>query len=162
MVKERWKLNKNPPFWEKYFDSIRGWNGRTHIFCCLGKSIVSTKIVSFWGSIDEGLVGDDLNAWDNSSTPRAGWDTMIDNCEERNEIRSWISLWDEGWLFYLGSRWSRSAKSFPSNGFLGCPLGRLALWRLICFNCRGSMSFHQPMKVQLILLLRLGMVADNL
>ena len=45
--------------------------------------------------------------------------------------------------FYLSSRWSPSAKSFSSNGFLGCPLGRLALWRLIHYNCRGSMSFHQ-------------------
>jgi len=62
----------------------------------LETSVVSTKIGSFWGSTDEGLVDDDLNAWDNSSAPRAGWDSMIDNYEERNMIRSWISLWDEG------------------------------------------------------------------
>ena len=109
----------------------------------LEASVVSTKIGSFWGSADEGLVDADLNAWDNSSTPRVGWDATVDNCEERNGIRSWISFWEEDELFYLGSRWSRSAKSFPSNGFLGCHLGRLALWRLIRYNCGGSMSFHQ-------------------
>ena len=49
----------------------------------LEASIGSTKIGSFWGSADEGLVDADLNAWDNSSTPRADWDAMVDNCEER-------------------------------------------------------------------------------
>jgi len=33
--------------------------------------------------VDEGLVDADLNAWDTSSAPRADWDTMVDNCEER-------------------------------------------------------------------------------
>jgi len=32
---------------------------------------------------DEGLVDADLNAWDNSSAPRADWDAMVDNYEER-------------------------------------------------------------------------------
>ena len=45
--------------------------------------VVSTKIGSFWGSVDEGLVGADLNAWDSSSVRRADWDAMVDNCEER-------------------------------------------------------------------------------
>ena len=107
----------------------------------LKASVVSTKIGSFWGSIDEGLVGADLNAWDRSSVPRVDWDAMVDNCEERNRIRSWISFWEEDELFYLGSWWSRPVTSFPNNGFLGCPLGRLAFWRLIRYNCRGSMSF---------------------
>ena len=109
----------------------------------LEASVVSTKIGSFWGSANEGLVDADLNAWDNSSAPRAGWDAMVDNYKERIRIRDWISFWEEDELFYLSSRWSRSAKSFPSNGFLGCPLGRLALWRLIHYDCGGSMSFHQ-------------------
>ena len=43
----------------------------------------STKIGSSWGSTDEGLVDAELNAWDNSSAPRADWDAMVDNCEER-------------------------------------------------------------------------------
>ena len=68
---------------------------------------------------------------------------MVDNYEERNMIRSWISFWEEEELFYLGSWWSRSAESFPSKGSLGCPLDRLALWRLIRHDRGGSMSFHQ-------------------
>ena len=43
----------------------------------------STEIGSSWGSADEGSVDAELNAWDNSSTPRTDWDAMIDNCEER-------------------------------------------------------------------------------
>ena len=49
----------------------------------LEASVGSTKIGSSWGSADEGLVDAELNAWDNSSTPRADWDAMVDNCEER-------------------------------------------------------------------------------
>ena len=45
--------------------------------------VVSTKISSSWGSVDEGLVDAKLNTWDNSSTPRADWDAMVDNCEGR-------------------------------------------------------------------------------
>ena len=47
----------------------------------LEMSDVSIEIGSFGGSADEGLVDDDLNTWDNSSAPRAGWDTMLDNYE---------------------------------------------------------------------------------
>jgi hypothetical protein len=39
-------------------------------FAVLEASVVSTEISSFWGSADEGLVGADLNAWDNSLVPR--------------------------------------------------------------------------------------------
>ena len=49
----------------------------------LGASVGSTEIGSSWGSADEGLVDAELNAWDNSSTPRTDWDAMVDNCEER-------------------------------------------------------------------------------
>ena len=49
----------------------------------LEASVGSTKIGSSWWSADEGSVADELNAWDNSSAPRADWDAMIDNCEER-------------------------------------------------------------------------------
>ena len=49
----------------------------------LPSSAVSTEIGSFCGSADEGLVDADLNAWDNSSAPRANWDAMVDNCEKR-------------------------------------------------------------------------------
>ena len=49
----------------------------------LEASVISTKIGSFWGSADEGSVGAKSNAWDNSSAPRADWDAMFDNYEER-------------------------------------------------------------------------------
>ena len=49
----------------------------------LEASVVSTKIGSSWGSVDEGLVDAKLNAWDNSSTPRTDWDAMVVNCEGR-------------------------------------------------------------------------------
>ena len=109
----------------------------------LDTSVVSTKIGSFWGSADEGLVGANLNAWDNSSAPRADWDAMVDSCEERIRIKNWILFWEKGELFYQSSWWSCSAKSFPSNGFLGYSLGCLAFWRLICYNYRGILGFHQ-------------------
>ena len=48
----------------------------------LEASVGSTEISSFWGSADEGLVGAESNAYDNSSAPRADWDAMVDNCEE--------------------------------------------------------------------------------
>ena len=49
----------------------------------LEASVVSTGIGSFWGSANECLIGAELNTWDNSSAPRADWDAMVDNCEER-------------------------------------------------------------------------------
>ena len=45
----------------------------------LEASIVLIVIGSFGRSADEGLVGADPNAWDNSSAPRADWNTMVDN-----------------------------------------------------------------------------------
>ena len=48
----------------------------------LEASVVSTEIGSFWGTADEGFVGAELNVWDNSSAPRADWDTMVENYEE--------------------------------------------------------------------------------
>ena len=48
-------------------------------------SIVSTKIDSSWGSVDEGLVDVELNSWDNNSTPRIDWDAMVDNCEKGDQ-----------------------------------------------------------------------------
>ena len=143
MVREEWKLNKNEEYWG---DTLAALGSEVEGFsssAVLEASVVSTKIGSFWGSADEGLVGADLNAWDNSSAPRSDWDAMVDNYEKRIRIRSWISFWEEDGLFYLSSWWSHSAKPFPSNGFLGCPLGCLAFWRLVCYNCRSSMCFHQ-------------------
>ena len=46
-------------------------------------SVLSTKIGSSWGPVDEGLVDAESNAYDNSSTPRTNWDAMVDNCEEK-------------------------------------------------------------------------------
>ena len=43
----------------------------------------STEIGSVWGSADEGSVGAKSNAWDNSSAPRADWNAMVDNYEEK-------------------------------------------------------------------------------
>ena len=54
----------------------------------LEASVVSIIIGSFGRSADEGLVGADPNAWENSSTPRADWDAIVDNCEERIRIRN--------------------------------------------------------------------------
>ena len=49
----------------------------------LEASVISTEIGSFWGSADEGSIGAESSAWDNSSAPRTDWDAMVDNCEER-------------------------------------------------------------------------------
>ena len=46
----------------------------------MGVSVISTEIGSFHGSADGGSVDAKSNAWDGSSAPRAGWDTMLDNC----------------------------------------------------------------------------------
>ena len=46
-------------------------------------SVGSTKIGFSWGSVDEGLADAELNVLDNSSAPRADWDAMVDNYEER-------------------------------------------------------------------------------
>ena len=43
---------------------------------------MSTEIGSFRGSADGGSVDVESNAWDSSSAPRAGWDAMLDSCEE--------------------------------------------------------------------------------
>ena len=48
----------------------------------LEMSDVSIEIGSFGGSADEGLVDAELNTQDNSSTPRAYWDAMVDNYKE--------------------------------------------------------------------------------
>ena len=69
----------------------------------LEASVVSIVIGSIGRSVDEGLVGANPNGWDNSSAPRADWDAMVDNYEERIRIRNWISFWEEGELFYLSS-----------------------------------------------------------
>ena len=45
-------------------------------------SIISTEIGSFRGTADGSSVGAESNAWDGSSAPRAGWDAMLDSCEE--------------------------------------------------------------------------------
>ena len=133
---------KNQEFWGNTLAASGGEMEVLSSSAILEASVVSTEIDYFWGSADEGLVGADLNAWDNSSIPRTDWDAMVDNCEERIRIKNWISFWEEGELFYLSSWWSRSAKSFPSNGFLGYSLGYVAFWRLICYNCRGNLGFY--------------------
>ena len=45
-------------------------------------SIILTEIGSFHGIADGSLVGAELNAWGSNSAPRAGWDAMLDSCEE--------------------------------------------------------------------------------
>ena len=44
--------------------------------------VISTEIGSFRGTADGSSVGAESNAWDGSSAPRAGWDAMLDSCEE--------------------------------------------------------------------------------
>ena len=58
---------------------VEGFSSSTVLEASFG----STKIGSFWGSADEGLVDPELNAWDNNSAPWTDWDTMVDNYEER-------------------------------------------------------------------------------
>ena len=67
----------------------------------LRTSVGSTKIGSPWGATDEGLVDAELNAWDNSSTPRTDWDAMVDNCEKGDQKLN-ISL-RRIWSVYLSS-----------------------------------------------------------
>ena len=112
---------------------------KTLIFCHCGSIGYSTEISSLWESAVEGSVGTKSNAWDSSS--RADWDVMVYNCEKGDQKLN-ISL-RRMWIVYLSSWWSRSTKSLPSNGFLSCPLDHLTLWRLVCHDHGGSMSFHQ-------------------
>ena len=58
---------------------VEGFLSSVVLEVCVG----STEISSSWGSADEGLVDAELNAWDNSSAPRANWDAMVDNSKER-------------------------------------------------------------------------------
>ena len=44
-------------------------------------SVISTEIGSLRGTADGSLVGAESNAWDGSSSPRTGWDAMLDSCE---------------------------------------------------------------------------------
>ena len=66
----------------KHFGSIKDKIEGLTSSAVLEASVVSTKIGSSRGSVDEGLVDAELNAWDNSSAPRTDWDAMVDNCEE--------------------------------------------------------------------------------
>jgi len=63
--------------------------------------------------------------------------TVKERCQQLNIIVG------RKWIVYLSSWRSRSAEPLSSSGFLGCPLSRLTLWRMICYNSGGSMSFHQ-------------------
>ena len=45
-------------------------------------SVISTEISSFSGTVDGSSVGAESNAWDSIFAPRAGWDAMLDSCEE--------------------------------------------------------------------------------
>ena len=73
----------NKDFLRKCFGNIKDEMGGLTSSAIFEASVVSTKIGSSWGSVDEGLVGAKLNAWDNSSAPRTNWDAMVDNCERR-------------------------------------------------------------------------------
>ena len=142
MIREGWKLNKNQEFWEKCLGSIRGWNERTHIFCCprsigcFNRNWLLLRVSRCgfsWCWIKR--LGQHFRT--QSRLRYNGWLLW------KNMIRSWISVWEEEELFYLGSWWSRSTKSFPSNSLLGCPLNRLVFWRMIRYNCRDSLGLHQ-------------------
>ena len=77
------KLNKKQEFKEDTLATSGGEMEGLTSSSVLEALVISTKIGSFWGSADEGSVDADLNAWDNSSAPRANWDAMVDNYEER-------------------------------------------------------------------------------
>ena len=75
-------LIKNQEFKENTLATSGGEMERLASPAILEASVISTKISSFWGSADEGSVGAESNAWDNSSAPRADWDAMVDNYEK--------------------------------------------------------------------------------
>ena len=114
---------------------------RLTFFVVVEALVIATGIGSLWESTDEGSDGARPSAWDSNSALRADWDVMLDNCKKGDQKLN-ISL-ERVWIVYLSSWWSRSTKSFPSNGFLSCPLDRLVLWRFVCHNHGGNMSFHQ-------------------
>ena len=61
-------------------------------------SVVSTKIGSSWGSVDEGLIDAESNAWDNNSAPRIDWDVIVDNYEERGSTVEYHSEKETSYL----------------------------------------------------------------
>ena len=73
----------NKEFLRKCFGNIKDEMGGLTSCAVFEASVVSTKIGSSWGSVDEDLVDAKPNAWDNNSTPRTNWDAMVDNCEGR-------------------------------------------------------------------------------
>ena len=80
------KINKIKSF-EKNTSAASGvkWeNSHLTSSAVLEASVVSTRVGSSWGSINEGLVEAESNAWDNSSAPRVDWDAMVDNCKKGN------------------------------------------------------------------------------
>ena len=68
----------------KHFNSIKGKIEGLTSSAILEASVVSTKIGSSWGSANEDSIGAESNVWDNNSAPRADWDAIVDNCEERD------------------------------------------------------------------------------
>ena len=73
----------NEEFLRKCFGNIKDEMGGLTSSAIFEAPIVSTKIDSSWGSVNEGLVDAKPNAWDNSSAPRTDWDVMVDNCKGR-------------------------------------------------------------------------------
>ena len=47
----------------------------------MGVSIISAEIGSIHGSVDEGSVGAESNAWDSNPAPKVDCDVMLDNYE---------------------------------------------------------------------------------
>ena len=48
----------------------------------MGVSIISAEIGSIRGSVDEGSVGAESNAWDSNPAPKVDCDAMLDNYEK--------------------------------------------------------------------------------
>ena len=57
---------KNQEFWGDTLATSGGEMEGLSSSAVLEASVVSTEIGSFWGSVDEGLDGADLKAWDSS------------------------------------------------------------------------------------------------
>ena len=64
-------------------DTLMKYQGWKLMFSAVVEvSVISTEIGSFRGTADGGSVGVESSAWDSSSTPKADWDAMLDNCEK--------------------------------------------------------------------------------
>ena len=101
-------------------------------------SVTSTEIGSYWGSADEGLVGDESSAWDSSPAPEADWDAMLDNYEKMGSD-SWTSVWGKHELFTWVADGLVLRSLFPVVAFWVTPRATLRFgdWRVMIVGAAG-------------------------